>query len=447
MSWLRSVVGVALGVAICQFALAAGGGHAPAEGAEDPMLLVVFVVLAVGVAYVATHTVVERLHKSYLFVSGIEYIVLGILLGPHVPGVHAFQDMTGLAPIVALGVGWVGLVYGMELDFRELVESRDSSAWLGTIESGFTLATVTFFTHELFAGGFLGPVDADNAWLCAGVLGCTAAAGSSSAVDLLEQHHQREDGLLPTLRRASRVGDLLSISAFGALFAIFHEGLSDTGRPLVPAEWFLITVATGGLLGLLFTVFLGEEEESNENQAFLAMVGIIALACGAAFFLNITPLLVNLVLGLVLVNTSRRGASVRSAMKSSSKPVTLLLLIFAGAEWAPVPWAPAVGLAVAYLALRTVTKVFSGWMASLGRDLRPDLFRGLMAQGDVAIAMALSFRLVYNGPAVDLAYNAVLFSVVLNELIAPRMLNSLLIDAGELRRDAWRAEASTDEAA
>lgn len=437
------LLGTALGVALSHTAFAAGGGgHGAAEGGEDPMLLVVFVVLAVGVAYVATHTIVERLHRRYLFVSGIEYIVLGVLLGPHVPGVHAFEDMTALAPIIALGVGWVGLVYGMDLNLRALVEARDSSAWLGTIESGLTLTLVTLATHELFAGGFLGPVTGEQAWICAGVLGCTAAAGSSSAVDLLERYHDQADGLLPTLRRASRVSDLISITAFGALFAVYHQGLSNTPRELVPSDWFLITVAIGVALGLLFGVFLGEEEEADENQAFLAMVGIIALACGAAFFLNLTPLLVTLVLGVVLVNTSRSGPAIREALRSSSKPITLILLIFAGAEWAPVPWLPAVGLALAYLALRTAAKMFSAWLASLGRPMRKDLFRGLMAQGDVAIAMVLSFRVVYEGPAVDLAYNAVLFSVVLNELIAPRILNGLLIDAGELRRDAWRPDTS-----
>ncbi|TNE86514.1 MAG: hypothetical protein EP330_22510 [Deltaproteobacteria bacterium] len=439
-------MGGALGIAISQAAWAAGGGgHGPAAEGEDPMLLVVFVVLAVGVAYVATHTIVERLHRRYLFVSGIEYILLGVLLGPYVPGVHAFEDMTGLSPIIALGVGWVGLVYGMDLNLRELVEARDSSAWLGTIEAGLTLCLVTLFSHEILAGGFLGPITGEQAWICAGVLGCTAAAGSSSAVDLLEQYHSRPDGLIPTLRRASRVGDLISIGAFGVLFATYHQGLSNTPRPLVASEWFLITIVTGAVLGMLFTVFLGEHEGEDDNQSFLAMVGIIALACGAAFFLNLTPLLVNLVLGVVLVNTSRVGEQIRNSLQSSSKPLTLLLLIFAGAKWTPVEVIPAVGLALSYLALRTAAKIFSAWLASLGRDLRRDLFRGLMAQGDVAIAMALSFRLVYEGPAVDLAYNAILFSVVLNELIAPRILNGLLIDAGELRHDAWRP-AGTGEA-
>lgn len=442
MKTLRGLIGIGIGAAISKVAMASGQAH-PTEG-DDAMLVVVFVIMAVGIAYVATHTFVERLHRRYLFVSGIEYIVLGILLGPHVPGIHAFENVEALSPIIALGVGWVGLVYGLDLNARELVEARDSSAWLGTIEATLTLALVTVLSHEILIGGWMGPITGEQAWICAGVLGCTAAAGSSSAVDLLEQHHTNEGGLLPTLRRASRIGDLISILAFGVLFSIFHRGVSNTPRPLVPAEWFVITLVIGVTLGLLFTVFLGEEEEESENQAFLAMIGIIALACGSAFFLNLTPLLVNLVLGIVLVNTSRGGERIRASLKSSSRPVTLLLLIFAGASWSPVPWLPAIGLAAVYLVLRTSAKVFSAWLASLGRDLRPDLFRGLMAQGDVAIAMALSFRLVYEGPAVDLAYNAILFSVVLNEAVAPRILNGLLIDAGELRRDAWRPENQSE---
>ena len=60
---------------------------------------------------------------------------------------------------------------------------------------------------------------------------------------------------------------------------------------------------------------------------------------------------------------------------------------------------------------------------------------GLLAQGKVAIAMALSVQLVYDGLAIDLAYTAVLVSVALHEVIAPRLLRGLLIDASELRED------------
>src|SRR5690606_29095396 len=114
----------------------------------------------------------------------------------------------------------------------------------------------------------------------------------------------------------------------------------------------------------------------------------------------------------------------------------LLLLVFAGALWRPVPWVPAIGFAVAFIAVRALAKVVACWDGALGTPMRPDLSRGMLAQGEVTVAMALSFRPVFEGDAVDLAYNAVLVAVGVNELIAPRLLKVRLVDAGELRDEA-----------
>jgi hypothetical protein len=167
---------------------------------------------------------------------------------------------------------------------------------------------------------------------------------------------------------------------------------------------------------------------------FLAMVGILLFASGAAFFLNLSPLLVNLVLGLVLAQTPQ-GRQLHPQLVRTAGPARLVLLLFAGAHWRPVPLLPALGVVLGYLALRLLGRLLSSAIATLGTPLRMDLFRGGMAQGDVAVAMALSFRLVYEGLAVDLAYTAVLVGVVMHEIVSPRMLRGLLVDAGELRED------------
>jgi NhaP-type Na+/H+ or K+/H+ antiporter len=54
--------------------------------------------------------------------------------------------------------------------------------------------------------------------------------------------------------------------------------------------------------------------------------------------------------------------------------------------------------------------------------------------------MALSFKLVFHGPVVDITYTAILVSVIFHELLAPYLLKGLLVDAGIIRREA-RVEA------
>jgi NhaP-type Na+/H+ or K+/H+ antiporter len=175
--------------------------------------------------------------------------------------------------------------------------------------------------------------------------------------------------------------------------------------------------------------------DESDNSRFLALVGIIAFASGGAYFLELSPLAVNLWMGFVLVNFARGGQLLHSTLESTERPMTIVLLIFAGALWTPSPLIPTVIALAAFIAARTGSKWLASVIAGWGSSLRKDLFRGLLAHGDVTLAMAVSFRLVYEGSAVDIAYSVVLCSIILNDLLAPRLLRGLLVDEGDLQRE------------
>jgi NhaP-type Na+/H+ or K+/H+ antiporter len=96
-----------------------------------------------------------------------------------------------------------------------------------------------------------------------------------------------------------------------------------------------------------------------------------------------------------------------------------------------------------FLVLRTGAKWLASVIAGWGTSLRKDLFRGLLAHGDVTLAMAVSFRLVYDGEAAKIAYSVVLGSVILNDLMAPRLLRGLLVDEGEIQRELKGSDSET----
>ena len=152
--------------------------------------------------------------------------------------------------------------------------------------------------------------------------------------------------------------------------------------------------------------------------------------------LEISAVTVNLMLGVFVVNT-QSGPAVKSTLNSSLKPVTLVLMVVAGAMWASVDLRAAIVVCVGYILVRGLSKAVVLFLATTGQAVRRDIFRGLMAQGEVAIVIAVSFRLVYDGPAADLAYSAIIVSVMVHEVVAPRLLKGLLIEAGELDDAAW----------
>ena len=410
------------------------------SGSAGELGTVVLLVVVIGVAYVLAHNVVERLQRRFLVVSGAEYLLLGFLLGPAFPAIHALDNVTGLLPIIALAAGWVGLLRGTDFDFASL-QKLDPATWRVVFLHHFLpgvgvgVGSYYFFTQT---GWVL--TSPREAALSASALACFAAADSAEPFDLLARRYEVSGRLAPLLRNGTRLGDIGVILAFGLIFCVFHENAPEA-QDYSPALWAWITVLLGGALGFLFSLFLAGDE--SDNSRFLALVGIIAFASGGAYFLELSPLAVNLSMGFVLVNFARGGQLLHTTLESTERPMAIVLLIFAGALWERTELVPTLLALGGFLVLRTGAKWLASVIAGWGTSLRKDLFRGLLAHGDVTLAMAVSFRLVYDGEAAKIAYSVVLGSMILNDLMAPRLLRGLLVDEGEIQRELKGSDSQT----
>ena len=421
-------------------AIASGGGE---SGGDTEILTALLLIACIVVGYILAHSVVQRIQRRFLIVTGIEYLLLGWAIGPHCGLIPSFdrENFTALLPILALAAGWFGLLRGTEGRLKHFIqvtsETWQISAARQLATGGVVLAGAYW---ALTSAGIaeLSSVTHEEASIAAWVLGCTAAAGSAP-LGLLRSLYRFQGKLHERLGDLNRIGDICVILCFGGLFCFYHphaEGLSLSGT-----EWLVVSLCLGGGLGLLFTFFLGENE--SENVRFLALVGIISFASGAAFFLEISPLAVNLGLGLVLVNTARSGPSVHETLIRTQRPMYLVLLIFAGAMWSPPPLLAFVSLLAGFVALRLLSQALGSRIGTVGTALRRDLFRAFASHGEIAVAMALSFKLVYSGVAADLAYSVILGSVVLHDLAAPRLLRALLVDQDEISGQATETETET----
>ncbi len=416
---------------------ASGAGQNDSAGELGTVVLLVIVI---GVAYVLAHNVVERLQRRFLVVSGAEYLLLGFLLGPAFPAIHALDNVAGLLPIIALAAGWVGLLRGTDFDFASL-QKLDPATWrvvfLHHLLPGVAVGVGSYYFFTETGWVLTSPRDAA---LSAAALACFAAADSAEPFDLLARRYEVSGRLASLLRNGTRLGDIAVILAFGLIFCVFHEN-APQAQDYSPALWAWVTVLLGGALGFLFSLFLAGDE--SDNSRFLALVGIIAFASGGAYFLELSPLAVNLSMGFVLVNFARGGQLLHTTLESTERPMAIVLLIFAGALWERTELVPTLLALGGFLVARTGAKWIASVIAGWGTSLRKDLFRGLLAHGDVTLAMAVSFRLVYEGEAAKIAYSVVLGSIILNDLMAPRLLRGLLVDEGEIQRELKGSDSRT----
>jgi hypothetical protein len=386
---------------------------------DNAGLALVIVFLLVGAAYVAADVFVDWLEERFFILSGVEYLLLGFGLGMALPGVREVESLQPIFPVIALTTGWLGLLRGTEFRIREV---RGAPEGLGT---GMLL-------HLVVPGAFVGLVayfGFQINGMIAALLACVAAAHSSEPFAVLSARYQVFGPIASIVEKAARLGDVLVILAFGLVFCFFHEG--TPGAPTLNWwQWTEVTLALGIGLGLLMRPFVAEGQSTHAR--FLALVGIIFFASGAAYFLSLSALLVNLVLGVVLVNLSTAGQGVRGTLRDTERPMTIVLFVIAGALVRPAPWLSVLVGFVAFVALRALGGVIASRLTSLRTELRGDLHRGLVAQSAVVVAMAVTFRIVVEGELVDVAYIVILLSVIFHGLLGPRLLRGLLSDAGGL---------------
>ena len=98
--------------------------------------------LLVGVAFLAAHVASDFVAKKFVVVSGAEYLIMGILLGPNALGVLSEAQLELFAPVTLLTLGFLGLALGMRCHLPTLVRVP-STAWkLAFGQSLLTLITV-----------------------------------------------------------------------------------------------------------------------------------------------------------------------------------------------------------------------------------------------------------------------------------------------------------------
>jgi hypothetical protein len=386
--------------------------------------LAALTVLAVG--YILAYLLFDRLRDRYGYVGGAEYVLLGVLLGPHVTRLLDAPRVEDLTPIVSLAIGWLGMLLGtsFRLPTLALLPADD-------VRIAFAEAAATFLTAGAILLGVFRWI-AGQAWPDAAVEAVTLAAvatlSSPAAVDAFVARARRESPLLSVLQLTARIDALVGVVAFGLILGIIHRGdVAEGVRPPTSTEWAVINLAVGVASGVLFHLFLGRREgatdPSGTSRLFVATAGAIVVASGASYYLNLSPLYTNLVLGFILANSGAAHRDVTRLLAATERPVYLALLVFAGAAWSPAS-VDLLFLAPAFVLIRLVARFVGGRVAG---DLvappalrSPRMARGLLAQGGLAVAIAVNYTQVRPDLNPRLILTATLLSVLLFEIVAGR---------------------------
>jgi hypothetical protein len=369
-----------------------------------------------------------------IYLTGTEFILVGVALGDEFIGLLDEPTIRGLTPLFSLGLGAVGLIFGIGLDLRNILRFPVRYVWMTAIQSLFTMAVVFvpfwFVLSRLFGGA------GSDVLLAALVL--AASAGCTAQTSLAMIHHEfelRDSRVMGLLRYVSSLDAVVGLFTLGLAFCLVHEE-PVLGTALLPGlQWYFLSLSLGTAMGFLLHGLT--RLRCSEEELLVFVIGTVLFSSGIALYFKLSPLFINAIMGMLIANLPGSKARISGVLVRLERPFYIVFLILAGAIWRPgSTWA--LPLAALYLLLRFGGKLTGGFLAARSAgpgDRLPDgLGLGLIAQGGMAVAMVMNYYPLGSAPMTDVVVTIVLVGVILSELAGPSLAMVLLRRTGEIAR-------------
>ncbi len=396
----------------------------------NPVLLLMGLLV---LSYLGSFLVGGRAMRGAGLPSGVEYVALGFLFGPHVLDLVGGDMLASFEPVVQVALGWLAFTVGLDFGYAGERRVRPASLLLGTlgalVTGGAVAAAVWFTIRYLHIGA-----STRDQILLAGGIGAACSETTRHAVRWVVERQNARGPLAERLNEIAHADDLLPLIAVAVLFAL--EPTPAVAVPLPLRDWPAITVGIGLLIGGGASLLVRSELKLDETWAVL--FGVTLLAIGATARLSLSTLTVSFFLGMAMAAFSHHGRELRAMVAPTERPVLLPALVLAGAhiDFQSSPYLALV--ATAAIAARLVAKLVIGWLMAVGsptaRKAGALVGLALMSSGALAISVGLAFALRFPGQVGDTVLVVAATSALFGEFVGPYRLRRSLEDAGEVDR-------------
>lgn len=366
----------------------------------------------------------------------VGYILIGLLLGDNLAGLLPRDYLTLLNPVSQIALGFIGFMVGGELK-AEVFRKYGPKFLVILLCEGLLAAilvgvAVTWLTGKPHLGLLLGAL--------------ASATAPAATVNVLWEYRSRGP-LTTTILAIVALDDGLGLLLY-AFAVTVAQVLLGTGTVvgwmvwLEPVREILGSLVLGGVAGLLvYLVMLRLKGDSNQTLTLLS--GAVLSVCGLAATFELSQILANMAMGVVLVNfLPQSKEEAFDAIKAFTPPIYVLFFVFIGArlDLAILPRLGLVGLV--YLAGRTLGKMAGAWLGGsishAPESVRKYLGWALFSQAGVAIGLALdiSHRFSVLGPAGrevgDTVLNVIAATTVVVQILGPPAVKYAIGRAGEI---------------
>ena len=376
------------------------------------------------VSYLGSILLSGRALRGYGLPSGTEWVVLGFVIGPYGFAAVPNDSWTGFAPMAAVATAWLALAMGVEYGYAGDKRASLRGFLLGI---SFALVTTAAVGSAVFAITLYWiRLPFDQAWLISAGLGLCSAETTRHVVRWVGEHGVGESALLSRIEEIADTDEIVPLFGLAVLFASLPT--SSTSVQLSFGVWLAVTAALGIGLGTTCAMLIAGQRDGNDSWSVL--LGAALLGTGIAWRLDISPLTVMFVMGIVLGLLSRHALTLREMLTKTESPVLLPTLLLGGAlvrfEAPGLGWIIASAL-VARTLIRGLLGYLLGWTNGLTNRQRTLLGFGMSSSGAVTMLVGLAFGFRFPGPVGNTVLSAAACMTALGELLGPSGLRRALV--------------------
>lgn len=394
--------------------------------------------LAMGGAFLAA-AFLARLGARFGVPTIPLFMLAGLLLGPHTPGLVLVSDPHDFEMLSALGL--VLLLFYLGLEFK-LDDLRRGGRRLLTAGGIYLLLNV----GAGLGFGFALDWGAREALVLAGVLGISSSAIVTKILIDLGRISRPETRLILGV---IVVEDLFLALYLAALQPVIGgaEGAGETVLQAAKAFGFLLVLAAAARYG---TRLVGRLIQVRDNELLvISFLGAAVLVAGVSELLGVADAIGAFMVGLILAGTSS-GPRIRKLVHPLRDAFAAIFFFAFGLALDPARLASVAGPVAAAAALTIVMNVIAGLLVArtygYGPEPAADIATTLVARGEFALilgAMAASAGL--DGRLSSFIAGYVLVLAILGPVIAKRA--DLLARAMRAVRPAPPSPAPSEEEA
>ncbi len=398
------------------------------------------VMISVAVAIMAG-LLMTRLTNLFRLPDVTAYLIAGVVIGPYCLGAlgidglgfTSFDAIDALGSLSNLALGFIAFAIGNEFRLSQLKNTGRQAAVIGVVQA----ITATLFVDAALIGmHFVMP---DQISVPAAItLGAIATATAPAATLMVVKQYKARGELTDTLLAVVAIDDATALMFFGISTAI-AKSIDRGGAEsllltiLKPLGEILASLALGAVIGFIYRWlvkwFTGR---GNRLAATYAMV----FACvGLGEMLGLSALLICMMLGAMLANTSRECDVIFEMTDRMTPPIFMLFFFLSGAGL-DLTILPEVGLVgIVYVLFRVVGKVSGAWIGGKICHATPKTQKylgfALVPQAGVAIGLATTAMTIVPEYGTRIR-TIILCGTVIYELTGPVITKLALKKAGEI---------------